>query len=977
MMKKLFVFLLVFSIPYLVMGGTTGKIAGFVKDSETGEPLPGVNIIIEGTTMGAATDINGYYYIINVPVGTYTLKASMVGYHTQTIKNVKISIDLTAHVNFSLTSTVLEMGEVVVTAERPLINKEVTSSLHITSSEEFENLPVVNTQQVVQLTAGVDGTSFRGGLSNEVTYLVDGVSINDPMFHTPSANINLVAVKELQVTTGAYNAEYGEAMSGIVNIVTKEGGTKTTGSYEILSDLTYSKNGDKRSLFGGNDTKKYANGYIKNEFSLQGPVPFLGKKVTYFISGNTEYADVYSPRAYKVIHYDWDHPYPNGVLRESYVPHNRREDYGTNLNVTYNFKPTMIFRFKSFANRRQWERPLYEGTSQTSERSYLFKQEDFDVNTEKTRQFQINMTHTVSPKMFYDLRVVNFNTFRQTGLENGKRKTIFSPITDFFGDYRFRSLDDFHQQDWSNPENPFGVYNKFQAREATGRIYELRKQSYWGLKWDGVAQITKNHQLKAGVEFTRYTIRRYRNTLPWDPEPFLQIYGYQVLVDTVYDATTHEVLKINRRIKEYNGTDYVPWLKYKPYKPWTGALYFQDSMEYPGFIVNLGIRLDAFYAYAEKRIDPYDWYSPTEKVDIKWRVSPRLGISHPVSERTVLHIFYGKFFQTPNFNDLFLNLDPYITRSYSGVGNPDLKAMKTTSYEIGLRHQLMRDVAIDLTLYYKDMYDLMGTRPILAVPFNYSHRDNYDFANSKGFEVTVDKRLANYFSARANYSLWKRDSQIVPSFSQIAQGEIDPRTGKLYPRRFRLKGMFYHRGNLQLNVVFPEGFGPTILGFKPLSDFYIATISTMRSGNYYTKTDDKGEPVGDYFAAQLPWQFQTDIEVNKTFNVMGTKMSIYLQVINLFDRQNILRVYSKTQDPYDIGRIIQEANFSEGISRWKDDGTEHPNWKWEHVKDLDGDEKISQHEEYLAWVAADKFQTTNPAHFGPARQFRLGLRVVF
>lgn len=975
--KKIFVVLLILSIPTIIFAGTTGKIEGVVKDNETGEPLPGVNVIINGTTMGAATNINGYYYVINVPVGTYTITATMMGYHSKSIQNVKISIDLTTRIDFDLISTVLEMGEVTVTAERPMINKEVTASLHVATSEEFQNLPVSNSQQVVQLTAGVDGNNFRGGLGNEVTYLVDGVSINDPMFHTPSANISLVAVKELQVTTGAYNAEYGEAMSGIVNIVTKEGGSQTTGSFEILSDLTYSQDGEKKSLFGANDTKKYANGYTRNEFSLQGPVPFIGSKLTYFISANTEYADVFNPRAYKVMQYDWEHPYPNGVLRESYVPHNKREDYGTNFNLSYSFKPTMKFRFKSFSNRRQFERPLYEGTAQTSERSYLFKEDDFDVTTEKTRQFQLNLTHTVNPRIFYDFRIVNFNTSRQTGISYDKKDNLFSPISDFFGDYRFASLDDFHQQDWSNPENPFGVYNKFQAKQATGRIYELREQGYWGAKWDGVAQVTQNHQLKAGLEFTTYTIRRYRNTLPWDPEPFLQMYGYQMIVDTLFDATTGDVTGIQRTIEEYNGNEYLAWYKYKPFKPWTGALYFQDSMEYPGFLVNFGIRLDAFYAYAEKRTDPYDWYSHTEKVDIKWRVSPRLGISHPISDRTMLHIFYGRFFQTPDFNNLFLNLDPYITRSYSGVGNPDLEAMKTTSYEIGMRHQLFDDLAFDLTIYYKDMYDLMGNRPILAVPFNYTHVDNYDFANSKGFEFTVDKRLSHYFALRTNYSLWKRDQQIVPSFSQIAQGEVDPRTGELYPRQFRLKGMFYHRGNLQLDIVFPEGFGPSIFGFKPLSNFYISSINTLRSGEYYTRTDDKGEPVGDYYAAQLPWQFQTDIEVNKSFNVFGTQLSFFLQVINLFDRQNIFNVYTRTGDPYDIGRIIQEANFSDGISRWKADGTEHPNWKWEKVKDLDGDEHISQHEEYVAWVEADKFQTTDPSFFGPSRQFRLGLRLIF
>ena len=944
-------------LPALALAGTTGKIAGKVVDAKTGEPLPGANVIVEGTTLGAATGANGEYFIINVPVGTYTLRATMIGYQAQVVKDVRVNIDLTTRVDFKLPQQVIEMGEVVVTATRPMVAKEVTSSVHIKSAEEFQHLPVTNTQQVVQITAGVDGASFRGGLGNEVTYLVDGLSINDPMYHTASTYVNLNAVQEIQVSTGAYNAEYGEAMSGIVNIVTKEGGSRTSLIYEIETDRA------SAPLFG----EEYDNGYVKNELSWGGPIPFLGRKFRYFIAANTLYAKVNNPRQYEFMHYDWDHKYPNGIKRKYYVPHNKREDYGTNFKFSYLQSPNIKWRLGGFLNRNQWERPLYEGTSQTSERSYLFKEDDFDVNTQKTYQVYLNLTHQLTPKTFYDLRAVRFRTFRQTGLQADLDRTW----KDFFKDYEYRGLDEYHQQDWSNPENPMGVYNMFQARDATGRIYELRKEAYWGVKLDAVSQITLNHQLKSGIEFNYHTVRRYRNTLPWDPEPFLQIYGYQVLVDTLADGS------VRRTIQEYDGNENVTWLKYKPFHPWTLAWYFQDTMEYPGFIVNAGVRFDAFYASAEKRKDPYDWYSETEPVSVKWRISPRLGISHPVSDRTKLHIFYGKFFQTPNFNDLFLNLDPYITRSYSGVGNPDLEAMKTTSYEIGIEHQLMEDVAISLTAYYKDMYDLMGNRPILAVPFNYIHRDNYDFANAKGVEFVLRKRLSNYFRTEANFSYWKRDRQIVPSFSQIAQGEIDPRTGKLYPRRFRLKGTYHYRGNWQLDIVFPKDFGPSFFGLLPLQNSYASFITTIRSGNYYTRTDSRGEPVGDYFAAQMPLRLQTDMEINKDFLVGGLRLSVFARVINLFGRQNILGLYTRTGRPDDTGKIINESNFRDGISRWKDKaaGIENPNWKWEYVKDLDGDEHISAHEEYLAYKAAYKFLTTNPSFYGAARQIHLGLRI--
>jgi len=227
---KKFFFLLF--IPAILFAGNTGKIAGRVTDAQTGEPIVGVNVIIEGTYLGAATDINGNYVIINVPPGTYRVKASAIGYKTVVKEGVKVSIDLTTRVDFQLEPTVIELGqEVVVFAERPLVQKDLTASTAIIGSDLIQALPITEFQEVIQLQAGVVAGHIRGGRSGEVAYWIDGVPVTDVYDRSAVISVDRKSIQELQLVSGAFNAEYGQAMSGIINIATKDGDNRLNGSF--------------------------------------------------------------------------------------------------------------------------------------------------------------------------------------------------------------------------------------------------------------------------------------------------------------------------------------------------------------------------------------------------------------------------------------------------------------------------------------------------------------------------------------------------------------------------------------------------------------------------------------------------------------------------------------------------------------------------------------------------------------------------
>ena len=231
-LTKFILIALVITVP--IIAGTTGKIKGKIIDKDTGEPILGANVVVEGTYFGAATDEEGDYYINNVPPGTYNLIASAVGYNKVRVENLSIKIDLTTEINIELVSEAIEMGEVVVQAEQPLITKDLTSTSAIVSSEEIQMMPVDNLDQIIDLQAGVirdaDGRlHFRGGRSDEVAYFVDGIPVNDAFNGEFSLEVENNSVRQLEVISGTFNAEYGQALSGVVNIITKDGTQKFEG----------------------------------------------------------------------------------------------------------------------------------------------------------------------------------------------------------------------------------------------------------------------------------------------------------------------------------------------------------------------------------------------------------------------------------------------------------------------------------------------------------------------------------------------------------------------------------------------------------------------------------------------------------------------------------------------------------------------------------------------------------------------------
>ncbi|MBU1652432.1 TonB-dependent receptor, partial [bacterium] len=260
--------LVLFTWACVSMGATTGKIAGRVTDRGSGEPLPSVNVVIEGTTLGATTDLDGNYFILNIPPGVYTVKATMLGCCDYFVQNVRVQTDLTSRINIQMEPDILDVGEeVVVIAKKPLIEKDVTASRLTTSAQALELMPVDDMEDILALTAGAveeDGQlHIRGGRNREVAFLIDGALTVDPETGSFDSDVPEMALQEVSVQTGGFGAEYGSAQSGIVNMILKEGGPKFTGALRF-----------KTSDFSG-----YAEDWHEKlwnvEGSFGGPVPYI------------------------------------------------------------------------------------------------------------------------------------------------------------------------------------------------------------------------------------------------------------------------------------------------------------------------------------------------------------------------------------------------------------------------------------------------------------------------------------------------------------------------------------------------------------------------------------------------------------------------------------------------------------------------------------------------------------------------------
>lgn len=823
--------------------GQTGKLAGVITNSETGEPVIGANVMVQGTHLGAAADIEGYYYINNIPPGTYTVTVSAVGFSKTIIKEVVIKIDLTTDLNVELVPESIKLGEdVVVTAKRPLITNDLTSTKATVSSKDIEMMPVDNVAEVVNLQAGVVDGHFRGGRANEVAYLVDGIPVTDVFSGSNAVEVENSAIRELEVISGTFNAEYGQALSGVINIVTKEGGEKFEGSVTTYAGTYLSNNSE---LYPNLD-KLNVDGVRDIQVSLSGPTPI--SNLTYFVNGRYFRNDgaYYGKRVY--VPSDSDPYGPSGD--EEYVRMNYDNRNTFNGKLTFskpNYKVSYSF--------------LYSG-SENKYYDHAFRWTPDGIMTHYSNDMVHNLQFTFYPTQS------TFSTLK-----------FASSRYDFEG-YLY---EDPYDPRYVDPYQgiPTSSYTFRHGGQHSDR-YNRFTHTYTG-QWHIESQVTKEHKVKFGVETQIHELKNHWRTIV-------------NLTEGQVDENGNPIFTLGYR--QPGTADNQAYHKY----PYQFVGFIQDKMEYDIMIINAGLRLDYFNPNSTmpadlrnpSRINPnpnFPGAGESVEVDSKYQVGPRLGVSFPISDKGAIYFSYGHFFQIPNFENLYRNNNYIIDQgqSLSSItGNPDLDAQKTVKYELGVQQVLFPNISLDATVYYSDIRNLLGMEIINTYEgFKYARFINRDYGNVKGMILTLEKRFSHFFSAKIDYTYQIAEGNSSDPFAVYNDNQSDPPVEsekKVVPLDWDQRSTI----NVSATVGIP-------------GNWTVGIIAQYGSGMPYTEDIQISNGVRFENGGRKPATFNVDLKADKFFDLYGLDLHAYLLVYNVFDIKNEQGVYATTgRATYDL-----------------------------------------------------------------------------
>ncbi len=838
-----------------VYAGNTGKIYGTVIDKNSNEPLVGVNIILKNTYMGASTDENGEFFILNIPPGTYTVECSYVGYQTVIMKDVQIFSDQTTSLNFQLVEQTMELGEQIeVVATRPLVQKDLTASKKVTTSEEIKALPVETYAGIMLTQAGVTqgangALHIRGGRSTEIAYLVDGISVSNP-YNTNglATSVATNAIQEMTVVSGAFNAEYGNAMSGVVNFTTKDG---TPNFHPYISFYSGDYVSSHKDIFTHIDyispTTKY-----NIEGTLSGPLSFLGlnrQENTFFLSARYHKSEGYLYGIREHLTTDSSNfdlkphitQYKNDedklvtqidYLDEWYIEQNGDHTFvPMNPSRGLNLLGKMKFQLGSSTSLRI-QTLFQNGWYKTYNHAYKYDPDGIYQNFSNSFSHSFKLTHTLSPRTFFQLRgAYNTRNYEQYVFKN-YNDPRYAPSNKIKG-------------------SPGGVTFVF-GGQRNGHDYQKSK-TFQG-KFDMTSQMNTRNLVKVGVEGRLNILDREYYTVG-------------------YDRNTYKV-----PTKVYGGI-------YTRY-PRQISAYAQDKFEYKDVIINAGVRYDYFYSDAEYAVNELQPDGKRAKAKPKNMVAPRLGISFPITEKGIIHLSYGHFYQMPPLSSLYTN--PEFLLPANGTprfGNANLNPEKTISYEIGLQQQFGGMFALDVTGFYKDIRDLLAWQTITFTRLdgdrqNYRVRRNQDYANIKGITLSLEKRMQSNspVSAKIDYTF------------QVAEGNDNNPSAFYYNA---LSGLETIKRIIPLDWDQTHNLYASIT-IAPSDGLVISMIGKLSSGYPYTprlfETNYDAEPNQD----RKPWQKNLDAKVSYRFPVGKFKFMLFAKIYNLFDTLNERYVFDDT-----------------------------------------------------------------------------------
>ena len=917
-----------------IWGGVTGKISGSVVNRETGEALPGANVVVVGTSQGAMADDDGEYYILNLRPGIYSISASMIGFQATTRKNFTIHADHTVLISFELSTKVIEGEEVFVTADREIILMDRSASEVSIIADDIKKVPKIrDIKDYLNLEAGIENDLIRGGSLDQTALMVDGMSFVDNRSNQPIMMVNMSSIDQISIIKGGFNAEYGNIRSGLINIITKEGSpTDYSGSIDIHYDHPQYKH-DGYSLY--DPMNYYLRPFLEPSVMWSGTQQGawdtdMQESYPEFIGWNAVSANLLSDN-------DPSNDMSPSQARDLFLWYHQAEGsdkldqkqgqyaHKPDLNLDIGFGGPVPLVGKAIGNMS-----FYFSHHNKNEMFALPTARDY--YSESNTQLKLTMTPKEKIKLIIEGLYGEVNTLSASPEGSGNNWYLDSG-TDILSSYLATS--DAYADGggsamyWPNALNPFNIY-----RSMVGLTLDhmISPSTFYNIR------ISNVHLKNAcyGPDFIRDTtaVRSFGSVIVDEaPLGFLVASDYTPSGDGMVFASLGGVTRDNSEVTTLNikvdltsqinkrhqvktgfefnyddlNTNYQSQFSYAPknnyvnqYRAYPSRLsaYIQDKIEIKGLFANLGLRIDSNNPNKEwYTVDVYSKYlSPTFKEDFTQlapkesakghiKISPRIGISHPVTSAAKLYFNYGHFYSMPSSIDMYQI--GYGT-AYQGIdflGNPSAEIPKTVSYELGVEYNLSNTVLLHASGYYKDVFEQIAYVNYTNIDgsVNYTTTENSNYEDIRGFEIRAQKRYGRWFTGWINYNYivqtwgyFGRDHYYENPRDQLRYGYQNPKQEKPLARPFARSSLVFQT---------PKAWGPKIFGMRPFGQWQANMLLTWKAGDYTT-----WDPLDTYeLQDNLQWrsEFNGDLRIAKNISGEKNDLLFFMDITNVLGLQYI------------------------------------------------------------------------------------------
>jgi outer membrane receptor protein involved in Fe transport len=892
-------------VPGAAFAQSTGKIAGSVVDRKTGRALAFVNVAVPEARTGALSDSKGDFLIGNIPPGTYTVRAQFTGYGAETAAGVVVEAGRTATLRIQMTEVVVSTEkEVVVTGTRPLVDTKTGGTIRTVRSEDIANQGLQTIAEVVAQQAGVSNEEnvlrVRGGRGDEVTIFVDGVAFRDPISGESTAGkLSARSVAELTLVSSGFSARYGQALSGVVDVRLKDGGPKFEGGLSAQA--------------GNHWTQFY-------EAQLSGPDPISGALRNMGLDLPGEAAVFFNLSA------DFSNTYLPSIQDIPGRPRLRSGYEDNFLGWKYTYSPNFFMPFQenvwrgiakwTWKPENEWKiglaynkniafdqgfnrRPFSDIAGQSLSYPWNFHDRltHFATVTADANTFALDFTKTTGTTGFHQLQLSRAFSGQEVAVDGKKWFDYVQP---------------------DDPGLPFGQNRPYFVDSGDYNEWDFARSVSWTVDYRRAKNFGRVHRAEFGIQHSFQEVQYTTIINPWvfDPDGL--------------------------------GEDHDLWLVH----PGQGAAYAQDRLEYEGFVVEGGVRLDWFVPGSEleaaladtsnKNIlpsTPGEFEEDTGSIfgkRVKAVMSPRIAVSHPIRGQDKLFFNFGQFTQFPSYYYIYSKLTSVASASYPNLGNPNLNPEKSVQFEVGGEHLFRPDLAGKISLFQKDIYDYPTAVPVQRLEgediSDFLLYLNLDFARSRGFEVEFEKSRRKYWSYRANYTYSvAKGKQSDPNASSIiieSGGNASERNlgeGSLSwnrPHRFNFAADFRTPGTGDdrpqvFGVTMPRGFGVNLSG-------------TMQSGRAYTPEDVEENAIGASYTKNGPFEVLLNLRLSKDFPMGQETLRLFLTGENILDWEVARRVDQSTgklpevgvgqyQDPdeFTMNSVILNPSYEGPPMRWR------------------------------------------------------------